>query len=81
MKALVVIMINVGVDLLSGIARQIVVFRQVAVLEGLVPALHCPRGDLALSLRMIGCVADMVHLLAFVPVGQFVRYVACAVVQ
>ncbi len=44
----VIVVIDEGVDLLSEIARKIVVFQQDAVLEGLVPTL-----DFALGLRVI----------------------------
>ena len=72
----VVVMIDKGVDLLSEITRQIVVFQQDTVLEGLMPSL-----DLTLRLRVIWSAADMVHLLIFEPIGQLARYVACAVVR
>lgn len=43
-----VVVIDEGVDLLTEITRQVIVFQQDAVLQGLVPPL-----DLALGLRVI----------------------------
>ena len=54
--ALVVVMLDEGLDLLLEIAGQKVVFQQYAVLQGLVPAF-----DLALRLRMEGSAAHMAH--------------------
>ena len=54
--ALVVVMLDEGLDLLLEIAGQEVVFQQHAVLQGLVPAL-----DLALGLGMHRSAADMAH--------------------
>ena len=54
--ALVVIVLDEGLDLLFEIAGQEVVFQQHAVLQGLVPAF-----DLALRLRMEGSAAHMAH--------------------
>lgn len=71
----VVVMIDKGVDLLPEIARQIVVFQQDAVLQGLVPTF-----DLALGLRVIRRTADMIHLLIFQPISQLAGDVARPVV-
>ena len=70
-----VIVIDEGVDLLPEIAGQVVVLQQDAVFQGLVPSL-----DLALSLRVIRCASDMIHLLIFQPVSQFAGDVTGAVV-
>ena len=70
-----IVMLDEGIDLLSEIAGQKVVFQQDAVFQGLVPAL-----DLALGLRMIRGTAYMIHLTVFQPVGQFSRDVTGAVV-
>ena len=51
-----------GGDLAFEIAGQVIVLKQDAVLEGLMPAL-----DLALGLRVIRGTADMLHLLAIQP--------------
>ena len=52
--ALGVVVLDEAVDLSLQGARQIVVFQQDAVLQGLMPAL-----DLTLGLRMVGGTADM----------------------
>ena len=72
----VVVMIDKGVDLLPEITWQVVVFQQDAVLERLMPAF-----DLALSLRVIRCAANVIHLLIFKPIGQFTRDVTRPVVR
>ena len=72
----VVVMIDKGVDLLSEITRQIVVFQQDTVLEGLMPSL-----DLTQRLPVLWSATDMVHPLIFEPIDQPARYVACAVVR
>jgi len=80
LKALVmapmVVMLDEGVDPSAEVARQVVVFQQDAVLQGLVPSL-----DLALGLRVIRCASDMIHLPVFQPVGEFTRDVTGAVVR
>ena len=58
-------------DLLFEITRQIVVFEQDAVLQGLMPAL-----DLALGLGMHRGTAGVVHTLVAEPFCQFSRDVA-----
>ena len=55
MITVVVVALDEGADAGLKIARQIVVFQQDAVLEGLMPAL-----DLALRLGMVRCAADVV---------------------
>ena len=74
--ATVVVVFDKGVDLLSEIAGQVVVFEQDAVLEGLVPSF-----DLPLSLRVLRSTADVIHLPVFQPVGQFSRDVTGAIVR
>ena len=51
--AVVVVMIDKGADLVFEVARQIVVFQQYPVLQGLMPAL-----DVALGLRVIRLPSD-----------------------
>ena len=65
MVAPVVVVIDKGLDLSFEVARQIVVLKQDAVLQGLVPAL-----DLTLRLGMIGSTANMVDAMILEPVGQ-----------
>ena len=85
----VVVMFDKGLDLLPEITGQVVVLQQDAVLQGLMPTFHCPAGyfrrkcperDLALSLRVIGCASDVVHLLILEPISQFARYVTGPIV-
>ena len=64
----VVVMRHEGRDLAFEIAGQVVVLKQDAVLERLMPAL-----DLALGLRMIRGAADMLHLLAIQPLCEILR--------
>lgn len=64
----VVVVLNKGVDLLREVAGQVVVFKQDAALECLVPTL-----DLALCLGVIWGASDMVHLLIFQPICQLTR--------
>ena len=71
----VVVVVDEGIDRLPESARQVVVFQQDAVLQGLVPAL-----DLALGLRVIWGTADVVHQLIFQPISQFTRDVARSIV-
>ena len=68
MIASMVLVFDEGVNLLLEIARQIVIFQQDAVLEGLMPALK-----LALGLGVIRRASDMVHLLIFQPISQLAR--------
>ena len=60
MVALMVVVLDEGLDLDLKVARQEVVFQQNTVLQGLMPAL-----DLALRLRMEGGSTDMAHALGF----------------
>lgn len=69
----VVVVLDVGVDLMPEIARKILVFRHNAVLQDLVPTF-----DFTLGLGVIGCAADMIHLPIFLPVGQFAQNVTVA---
>ncbi len=73
--ALVVVMFDERLDLSLQIAGQEVVLQQDAVLQGLVPTF-----DLALSLGMERCTANVTHLLVCQIVGQFARHIAGAVV-
>ena len=73
--ATVIVMLDEGVNLLREIARQIVVFQQDAVLEGLMPALN-----LALGLRMVWRASNMIHFLIFQPIGQLAGDVTGSVV-
>lgn len=61
----VVVILDEGFDLLPEVAWQVVVLQQNAVLQGLVPAL-----DLALSLRVIRCASNVVHLLILEPIAN-----------
>ena len=56
-------------------AGQVVVLKQDAVLQGLMPAL-----DLALGLRVAGSAPDVIHVLVSKPVGQFLGDVTAAIV-
>jgi hypothetical protein len=72
---LVVVVIDEPADAGFEIARQVIVFQQDAVLQGLMPAL-----DLALGLRMIGRATNMRHILLVEPFCQFAGDVAGPVV-
>lgn len=63
-----------GVDLLSEIAGQTIVFQQDAAFVGLAPAL-----GLALGVRVIRCAVRVIHLLIFRPISQLAGDVAGAV--
>ena len=71
--ALVVVMLDEGLDLALQIAGQEVVLQQNTVLECLVPAF-----DLALRLRMERCASHMIHAVLAKIVGQFLSDVAGA---
>ena len=75
MIALVVVMLDEGLDLDFEISGQEVVFEQDAVLEGLVPAF-----DLALGLGMERSAANMAHTLGLDIIGQLARDIAGAVI-
>src|ERR1700724_4817971 len=60
-----VVMRHEGRDLSFEVTGQVVVLKQDAVLERLMPAL-----DLALGLRMVGRSVDMLDVLLVQPVGQ-----------
>ena len=74
--ALVIIVRDEGIDLRFEMAGQIVVLKQDAVLQGLVPAF-----DLALGLRVIGCATNMIHAVVIEPLGEFASNVTGAVVR
>ena len=63
-----VVVLDEGRDLAFEIAGQVVVLKQDAVLERLMPAL-----DLALGLRMIGGAADVLHFLLIQPLREIRR--------
>src|SRR5271157_2857884 len=63
-----VVMRHEGRDLAFEIAGQVVVLKQDAVLERLMPAL-----DFALGLRMVGRSADMLDVVFDQPIGQIAR--------
>ena len=73
--ALGVVVLDEAIDLGLQGARQIIVFQQNAVLQGLMPPL-----DLALGLRVVGGAADMGDLLVVQPLGQIAGDVAGTVV-
>ena len=73
--ALVVVVLDEGLNLSLEVAGQVVVLEQDPVLECLVSAL-----DLALGLRMARSAADMRDALLVEPLGQVIRDVAGAVV-
>ena len=70
MIALVVAMLDEGINLVFQVARQNVIFQQHAVLQGLVPT-----PDLALGLGMVRCATNMIHALVIEPFGQIAGYV------
>ena len=72
----VIVVGDEGADLGFKVARQIVVFEQDAVLEGLVPTL-----DLALGHRMIGRAANVIDVLSVKPAGEISRDVARPIVR
>src|SRR5271154_1035478 len=72
--ATVIIIGDEGLDLGLEIARQVVVFQQNAVFEGLVPAL-----DLALGHRMIRRTTDVFDVAGTKPFGEVARDIAGAV--
>ena len=66
--AVMVIVLDEGGDLAFEIAGQVVVFKQDAILERLMPAL-----DLALGLWVIGGAADVLHVLLIQPLREIRR--------
>jgi hypothetical protein len=66
--ARMVVVRHEGGDLAFEIAGQVVVLKQDAVLERLMPAL-----DFALGLRMVGRSADMLDVVFVQPIGQIAR--------
>lgn len=71
-----IIMVDECLDLGFEVARQVVVSRQDAVFQGLMPAL-----DLALGLRMERGTANVAHLTRFDIFGQFACDIAGTVVR
>ena len=68
MIAGMVVMRHEGGDLAFEIAGLVVLLKQDAVLERLMPAL-----DLALGLRVIRGAADVLHFLLIQPLGEILR--------
>ena len=75
MIAAMVVVIDEGVDPGLEVAGQLIVLKQDAVLERLMPAL-----DLALSLRVVGRAADVTHIAFVQPFGEVGRDVGRAIV-
>ena len=75
MVALMVVVVDEGLNLCFEITWQEVVFQQDAVLQGLVPAF-----DLSLCLGMIARATRVLHAFALQPFGQVTRDVAGPVV-
>ena len=73
--AVMVVVVDEVADRLFQSAGQVVVLKQDAVLQGLMPAL-----DLALGLRVAGSAPDVIHVLVSKPVGQFLGDVTAAIV-
>jgi len=65
-----------GRDVAFEIAGEVVVLKQDAVLERLMPTL-----DPALGLRVIGGAADVFHFLLIQPLREIRRDVRCAVIR
>ena len=76
MVSVVVVVIDEVADRLLERPGQVVVLKQDAVLQGLVPAL-----DLALGLRMVRGPSDMIHALFLEPPGEIPRDVAAAIAR
>ena len=74
--ALMIVVLDEGIDLGFEIAGQIVIFQQYPVLQGLVPSL-----DLALGLRMVGSATDMLHAPIIEPFSQVSGDVARPIVR
>ena len=75
MVAIVVIVGNESFNLLLQVTRNKVIFKQDAVLEGLMPSL-----DLTLCLRMIWSPSDMIYAVFIEPIGQFPGDIAGTIV-
>jgi len=73
--ALLVVVLDEGLDLSLEVARQVIVLQQDPVLEGLVPSL-----DLALGLGVIRRPTDMLHISLVEPGGQLTGDIAQPVV-
>ena len=74
--AQVIVVGDEGADLGFEVARQVIVFEQDSVLEGLMPAFN-----LALGHGVIGRAANVIHVLTVEPFGEVGRDVARAVVR
>jgi len=75
MVALVVVVIDEGVDLGFEITRQEVIFEQDAVLQSLMPTF-----DLTLGLRMIRRAARVLHAFVLQPFSKIARDIAGSIV-
>ncbi len=75
MIANLIVVFDEGRYLPFEIARQVVVVKQNAVLQRLMPAL-----DLSLGLGMVRSTAHMLHALLVEPLGQIVRHVTRTIV-
>ena len=73
--ARVIVVLDEAIHGLFEVARQVVVFQQNSVLQGLMPAF-----DLTLGLRMVRRAAHMVHAVALEPLGEIAGDVARTVV-
>ena len=74
--AILVVVLDEGVDLRFELARKVVVLEQDAVLERLMPAL-----DLALGLRMTRRSPDVLDFLFLEPLSEIGRDVAGAIIR
>ena len=74
--AQVIVVGDEGADLGFEVARQVIVFEQDSVLEGLMPAFN-----LALGHGVIGRAANVIHVLAVEPFGEVGRDVARSIVR
>ncbi len=71
----VIVVLDEGLDLSFEVARQVVVFQQDPVLQGLMPTF-----DLTLGLGMIGRTTDVLHILIIEPFSQLARDITRPVV-
>ncbi len=74
--AVVIVVLDEGLDLVLQITGQIIVLKQYPVLQGLVPTL-----DLALGLRMVGRAPDMLDVAVVEPFCQIAGDVRRTIVR
>ncbi len=74
--ALMIVVRDEGFDLGLEIAGQVIVLKQDAVLQGLMPAL-----DLALGLGMVGGATDMLHAPVIQPFSQVAGDIAGSIIR